>query len=103
MIDPRREAELFSRKCVTSSKKPRTVGASRRWSSNGSGFKLGMQAAQRQQQQQASLRYRQQLIDEIGRTIRPPQPPEPTVIYWTGRLGYRDFDPALMAQPLRWW
>jgi hypothetical protein len=32
---------------------------------------------------------------------------EPQVIYvepeqGTGRLGYSDFDPALMAQPLRW-
>jgi hypothetical protein len=65
-----------------------------------------MQAAQRQQQQQASLRYRQQSIDEIGQLIRPPPPQEPTVIYveeGTDRLGYRDFNPALMTQAHRWW
>jgi hypothetical protein len=50
------------------------VGATREW------FKLGMQQAQQAQQRQAVLRFRQQLIDEIGKLMRPPQPPEPTVI-----------------------
>jgi hypothetical protein len=69
-------------------------------------FKLGMQQAQREQQQQAELRHRQQLMDEISALIRPPQPQEPTLIYveeGTGRLGHSDCDPALMARPLRWW
>jgi hypothetical protein len=43
-------------------------------------FKLGMQQGQIQQQQQAALRYRQQLIDEIGRIIRPLQEPEIIVV-----------------------
>jgi hypothetical protein len=52
-----------------------------------------------------ALRYRQQLIDEIGKLIRPPQPQEPGIMVveeGTDRLGYRDFNPALMTRAHRW-
>jgi hypothetical protein len=69
-------------------------------------FKRGMQQARRQQELQADLRARQEIIDGLGRMINPPQPQEPEIIVveqGTGRLGYSDFDPALMAKPHRWW
>jgi hypothetical protein len=69
-------------------------------------FKLGMQQARRQQGLQAALHARQQIIDEIGALIRPPQPQEPEIIVveeGTDRLGYSDFDPALMTRTHRWW
>jgi hypothetical protein len=61
-------------------------------------FKLGMQQAQHRQQQQAALRYRQQLIDEIGKLIGPPQPQEPEVIY----LEERGPD-LLFTEAHPWW
>jgi hypothetical protein len=50
---------------------------------------------------------RQTLMNELEAAINPPPPPEPEIIYveaeqGTGRLGYADFDPRLMARPLRW-
>lgn len=43
-----------------------------------------------------------------GYNANPPPPVEPQIIYieaeqGTPRLGHTDFDPLLMAQPLRWW
>jgi hypothetical protein len=51
------------------------------------------------------LRYRQELLDEIGQLVRAPQPQEPEIIVveeGTGRFGYSDFNPALMTRAL-WW
>jgi hypothetical protein len=51
---------------------------------------------------------RNALMAELEATINPPLPaPEPEVIYvepeeGTGRLGYSDFSPELMKQPVRW-
>jgi hypothetical protein len=65
--------------------------------------------ARRVQMQQALMENRAQIIADIERHLmNPPTPPEPTIIYveadqGTGRLGHSDFDPRLMAQPLRWW
>jgi hypothetical protein len=44
----------------------------------------------------AALRYQQQLLDEIGRIIRPPQPQEPEVI-----VIEQEPDPHVWAH--RWW
>jgi hypothetical protein len=43
-----------------------------------------------------------------GYNANPPPPVEPQIIcieaeQGTPRLGHTDFDPLLMAQPLRWW
>jgi hypothetical protein len=104
-----REAEERKQRMRESQRREREAIESRRLASleqQWEWFKAGMQQAQRAQQQQAALRYRQQLMDEIGALIRPRQPLEPMVIYveeGTGRLGYSDFDPSLMARPLSWW
>jgi hypothetical protein len=70
-------------------------------------FKAAANGAIRQQQQQAAQRALDQTMAELSALIRPPQPPEPTVIYaveeGTGRLGYSDFNPQLMLRPLGWW
>jgi hypothetical protein len=45
-------------------------------------------------------------VDQMIAATRPPSEPE-QVVYaieeqGTGRLGYSDFNPRLMAQPMRW-
>jgi len=49
----------------------------------------------------------QQIVDDLNRAANPPppieQPDTPPFEEGTGRLGYSDFNPALMSQPLRWW
>jgi hypothetical protein len=57
---------------------------------------------------QTLLQQRAQTIADLERHFNPPPPAEPEIIYveaeqGTGRLGHSDFDPRLMAQPLRWW
>jgi len=55
-----------------------------------------------------AVRQQQALLADVERHLIPPPPePEPEVIYveaeqGTGRLGHADFDPRLMARPLRW-
>jgi hypothetical protein len=70
-------------------------------------FKSGVEQAQQEQQRKAALQRRQQLFDELGALIRPPQPQPVQPIYYlpsegTGQLGYVDFDAKLMSAPLRW-
>jgi hypothetical protein len=63
----------------------------------------------RAQVRQILLRQRAQVIAELDQHFNPPPPSsESEIIYieaeqGTGRLGHSDFDPRLMAQPLRWW
>jgi hypothetical protein len=64
--------------------------------------------AQAEQQRQAALQRRQQLFDELGQIIRPPQPQPAQPIYYmptdgTAQLGFVDFNADLLTQPLRWW
>src|SRR5437868_766258 len=75
-------------------------------------FGQQVRQAQRQQQQRALAARSLQLIDEIQQSLNPPPVrlvPEPEVVYvpedeWgTGRLGAPDFNPKLLAQPMRWW
>jgi hypothetical protein len=75
------------------------------------------------QQRQSELRYAAQVraaqqraayfddlqahVDQLIRTSAPALEPEPQVVYvseeeGTGRLGYSDFNPKLMANALRW-
>ena len=80
----------------------RLAAIERKWAS----FKAGVAQAQRQQQREAYFQDLQRTIDGLGRMVNPP-PSEPytppSEETGTGRLGYSDFDPALMVQPLRWW
>ena len=64
--------------------------------------------AQHEQQRQAALQYRQQLFDELGRLVRPPQPQPVEQVYYlpeegTAALGFVDFNADLLKQPQRWW
>jgi hypothetical protein len=58
--------------------------------------------------QRAFLAHHEQAFNELQQFFSPPAPaPEPEIIYvepeqGTGRLGYADFLPELMKQPLRW-
>jgi hypothetical protein len=71
------------------------------------GFKAGVKQAQREHQRQVHFQELQQMVDDLGRTFNPPppveQPPYVPPSEGTGRLGYSDFNPALMSQPMRWW
>jgi hypothetical protein len=64
--------------------------------------------AQRQQIRQLQFQTNWNDLDELQRRFNPPPPaPEPEVIYveaeeGTGRLGYADFSPDLLKQPMRW-
>lgn len=68
-------------------------------------LKASIAVAAQQQRWRALLRSRQALIDDLERSFNPPpreeeeyELPEEGV----GRLGYNNFNPALMAQPMRW-
>jgi hypothetical protein len=70
------------------------------------GFKAEVARAQREHQRQVYFQELQQLVDGLGRMANPPPPVEQPYAppsEGTGRLGYSDFDPALMCQPARWW
>jgi hypothetical protein len=70
-------------------------------------FKAGVKRVQREQQREAYFQDLQRMVDDLGRTFNPPplveQPYVPPPSEGTGRLGYSDFNPALMVQPSRWW
>jgi hypothetical protein len=62
---------------------------------------------QLEQRREAHFRDLQQIVDGLVHATNPPPPVEepdaPSVEEGTGRLGHSDFNPALMAQPMRWW
>ena len=65
--------------------------------------------ARRQQMRQMLFQNTWNDLDELQRRLNPPPPaPGPEIIYvepdrGTGRLGYADFSPELMKQPVSWW
>jgi hypothetical protein len=100
----RQQREHEQRREQDGRERQRLAALEREWAS----LKAGVQHAQRDQQRQAVLQYRAQLLDDIGRLIRPPQPQPVEQPYLaseegTAQLGYVDFNPALMSRPLRWW
>jgi hypothetical protein len=69
-------------------------------------FGQQVRQAQREQQREAYFQDLQRMVDDLTRTVNPPPPVEQPYMppsEGTGRLGFSDFNPALMAQPLSWW
>jgi hypothetical protein len=61
---------------------------------------------QLEQRREAHFRDLQRIVDDLNRSANPSpaeQPDTPPFEEGTGRLGYSDFNPRLMAQPIRWW
>jgi hypothetical protein len=61
---------------------------------------------QLEQRREAHFRDLQRIVDDLNRAANPPpaeQPDTPPFEEGTGRLGYSDFNPRLMTQPVGWW
>lgn len=100
----RQQREHEQRRDQDARERQRLAALEREWRT----FRTGVAQVQHEQQRQAALQRRAQLLDEFSLLVRPPQPQPVQMIYLpaddgTAALGFADFNAELMSRPLRWW